>query len=167
MTPEPVQIDSALIGGGGGYGEESKHATPTRDVLAASIEDLRSRGIRNPGQFASLGADAIRDTLRWFDAQNGRIGLGVLVNELRAGGKPGWKPQRQSVSVTEQRDIGEQIQAWLKVQLPELADHPAAIAAVVRLRFLHGKGNVTRSKHGELIRAAAENFDRRYGREVA
>src|SRR6185312_17386846 len=67
-------------------------ATSTRDELAAALNDLRERGVNNPTEFRSLGVDTIRDTIRWFDAQGGRVTAGVLVIELRSGGKPGWRP---------------------------------------------------------------------------
>lgn len=62
-----------------------------------------------------------------------------------------------------QVQFGKDIQRWLRVSFPEFADHPAAVATVIRLRFLVGRGRVTRAEHGDLIRAAVEHFDAENG----
>jgi hypothetical protein len=138
--------------------------------LAAALENLRARGVTKPDEFAALGADVIDDTIRWFDAQDGRVGAGVLVNELRAGGKPGWTPQAsRSASVADtQREYGESITAWLTKHLPELdrpgwGPHPAAVAAVIRIHHRDGKTALSKSKHAAEIRQAVRDWVAKWG----
>jgi hypothetical protein len=153
-------------------------------VLAAAINELRVRGIGEPEQFVSLGADAIIGACHWFDDQRGRVGLGVLVNELRAGGKPGYDARRSTLE--REREYGQSIVDWLGEKFPDLckvpervvagcrecfgdvdADalargrtpNPAAQAAVARLHQRYGKGQLTVKEHGSEIRAAARAFN--------
>jgi hypothetical protein len=164
--------------------QNGKQATSAVDVLAAAINELRIRGIGEPEQFVSLGADAIIGACHWFDDQRGRVGLGVLVNELRAGGKPGYDARRSSLE--RQREYGQSIADWLAQKFPDLcrldervvvacrecfgdvdADalardrtpHPAAQAAVARLHQRYGKGQLTVKEHGPEIRAAVRASD--------
>lgn len=61
-----------------------------------------------------------------------------------------------------QEQYGRDIQDWLRSQFPELcspAPHPAAIAAVIRLRWLEGPGKVTAAEHGQVIRDSVRRFD--------
>ena len=156
------------------------------DELAAAIEDLRLRGVVNPEQFASLGVVTIAATCRWFDDQGSRVGPGVLVMELRNGGRRQYDGLRRSV-LDSQREYGEQIEAWLTAKFPDLcktdsriiaaerklgdlplADrlaaaarpHIAARAAVIRLHARDGRG-LTVKQHGPEIRAAAKAYDKR------
>lgn len=136
-------------------------------MLAAALKSLIDRGISNPQQFADLGVEAIEGTCRWFDAQSGRVGTGVLVHELRAGGKPNWSgPSSSSGSelLKEQVRYGDEIQAWLCQHFPECGPHPAAIAAVVRMHFLYGKGRLTVTEHGAEIRGAVARWEGRWGK---
>jgi hypothetical protein len=130
-------------------------------VLAAAVESLRVRGISDPERWASLGADAIDGAVRWYDAQNGRVNTGVLVSELNAGGKPGWR----RAGVNPDDDYAEQVNRWLRTQFPDLVDdqghpHPAAIVAVMRLHYTVGRGRLTRTEHGPLIRGHVAYFDK-------
>ncbi|GAC1603198.1 MAG: hypothetical protein NVS3B21_31650 [Acidimicrobiales bacterium] len=140
--------------------------TSTEDVLAVAIQALRERGILNHDQFAAIGAEAILGACRWFDAQKGRVGQGVLVMELKAGGKPGWQPKPSSV-VDQQREYGNRICDWLSESFPDLCDakwgpHPASIAAVIRLHYAEGKGSLRKGEHGPVIRKAVRDFNKQY-----
>lgn len=131
-------------------------ATSTVDELAAALNELRLRGVTNPDEFASLDAAVIRDTVRWFDGQGDRVTAGVLVLELRKGGR---KPQRSVAD--EQREYADSIVSWLNQHFPEFQQrlgnpHPAAVAAVIRLHYRDGKGNLTVRKHGGEVRAAVK-----------
>ena len=137
------------------------------DVTRAALDALKERAIDNPEQYLKLAApDRILATCRWYDEQGGRVGPGVLVMELRAGGKPAtWSPQAERSLLDEQRVYGDSIAAWLHEKFPALCDpdpHPAAIAAVIRLHFKHGKGRLTVAEHGAEIRAAVADFKRRF-----
>jgi hypothetical protein len=60
-------------------------------LLAAAIDALEERGISNPKSFLEFAdPDGILGACRWFDDQKGRVGTGLLVLELRGGGKPGY-----------------------------------------------------------------------------
>lgn len=140
----------------------SKHATSTRDVLAAALDELRARGIHNPEQFSHLDADAITRTVAWYDQQNGRVGTGVLVAELRAGGK----------TAAKRKDAGRSyetlIRSWLNEHFPEYKQpsgnpHPGAITALIRLHHQHGKTGVTKAEHGAEIRDSVRAFNEKWG----
>lgn len=133
-------------------------------ALASQLQALRDRGVTNPDEFAFLDAKAIAETIRWFDAQNGRVGAGVLRIELRNGGR---KPAALSLTQRE-ADYGRGIVEWLSENFPELCDpkwgpHPAAVSAVIRLDFRDGKANRSKRGWGREIRGAVGEFDRRYG----
>lgn len=132
-------------------------------ALASQLQALRDRGVTNPDEFASLDAEVIAETVRWFDAQNGRVGAGVLRIELRNGGrKPPGKPVLDA-----EAEYGRGIVAWLTENFPELCDpkwgpHPAAVAAVIRLDFRDGKANRSKRAWGREIRGAVAEFDRKF-----
>lgn len=170
MIPEADRSRSVLIGEERRGEESGKHATSTRDVLAAAINDLRLRGIANPEQWSALGAEAINGTIRWFDAQNGRVGPGVLIRELQAGGKPAWNPSMQHPRsmLDREREYGEQVWSWLARHFPDLdrpgwGPHPAAVACVLRLHQRDGRGSVTVARHGAEIRAEVRRWVRKWG----
>lgn len=165
MTLEDRTNDSVLKGEERiGEGEELA-ATSTRDELAAALSELRDRGVNNPDEFRSLGADAMKDTVRWFDAQNGRVTAGVLVVELRRGGKPGWRPvvsAGQSAA-----EYAEQIVVWLNQHFPDLRQpsgnpHPAAAVEVIHLHHELGKGRLLPREHASRIRAAVRAFNEKW-----
>lgn len=136
----------------------------------AALKELRARGIINPEQFLDAATpEAILDTCRWYDAQNGRVGTGVLVAELRAGGRAGWQPEPRQRDVTaEQRAYADEIVAWLREHFPEVdrpvyGPHPAAVAAVIRLHWVYGKGRLTVREHGPEICAAVDRWEEAWG----
>lgn len=59
---------------------------------------------------------------------------------------------------------GQRVSAWLVENFPDLckdgSPHPAAFAAVIRLHGLYGKGRLTRSQHGPMIRSAVQRFQK-------
>lgn len=157
VTPPEVE--------GGSRRTSQLAATSTRDELAAAITDLRERGVTHPDEFRSLGADVIRDTVRWFDAQGGRVTAGVLVVELRRGGKPGWRPVVSSGQSA--REYAAQITAWLNEHFPDLQEpsgnpHPAAVVTVIHLHAELGKGRLLPREHAARIRAAVRTFNEKW-----
>lgn len=131
---------------------------------------LIDRGV-NPALAVSLlfehGAIAVKRTIDWYDAQHGRVGSGVLVSELRAGGSPHRTPSTRS-RLEGERHYGEQIDGWLSRHFADLrqADgrpHIAAVSAVARLHMRDGKGRLTPATHGAEIREAVRAFDREWG----
>jgi hypothetical protein len=127
-------------------------------------EALTERGV-NPELAGALvlrlDADAVRRTIAWYDEQQGRVGAGVLVAELRAGGK---RPPKQSTA-DEQREYADQVVDWLREHFPQWnrddgnRTHTAAIACVIRLHHKHGKHGLSVREHGPEIRAAVREFD--------
>lgn len=61
----------------------------------------------------------------------------------------------------EQVQLGKDIQSWLVRNYPGLEDHPAAISMMLRLRYLHGPGVVTKKEHGQEILAAVAAWEQR------
>lgn len=125
--------------------------------------ELKKRGVQT-SLFALLetaSLSAIRRTIEWWDRQPD-LGVGVLVGTLRAGGVTD-----QKRLLDRQREYGEQVEAWLAENFPELVRpregvHPAARTAVYRLHYLHGR-SLTKAKHGPEIRAAVRAFDEQWG----
>jgi len=121
--------------------------------------------VNNPTEFRSLGVDTIRDTIRWFDAQGGRVTAGVLVIELRSGGKPGWRPAVSAgQSATE---YAASVASWLSTHFPDLTEptgnpHPAAVVEVIHLHYELGKGRLLPREHASRIRAAVRAFNRKW-----
>lgn len=66
-----------------------------------------------------------------------------------------------------QQRYGQDIGRWLDAEFPDLHRHPAAVATVIRLHFLEGKGNLTKTKHGPLIRAAVRAWDQRWATKTS
>lgn len=178
MTPDAVRADTEGTPPGvraphaGAFDQTHTHnqtpvlaATSPRDELAAALSELRDRGVNNPDEFRSLGANTVKDTVRWFDAQNGRVTAGVLVVELRGGGKPGWRPAaRAGQSATE---YAAGIAAWLNEHFPDLTErsgnpHPAAVVQVIHLHHELGKGRVLPREHATRIRAAVRAFNEKW-----
>jgi hypothetical protein len=133
-------------------------------------QSLIERGI-NPPLAAKLAAGldgpAIERTIAWYDRESEKreITAGVLVAELRRGGRPATQ-----VSLM-QREIsyGNEIVAWLRRHFPQWnretgnRTHPGAIACVIGLHHRHGKGSLSVREHGAEIREAVERFDARHG----
>jgi hypothetical protein len=128
----------------------------------AIIGELRSRGVSNPDEFAQLDDSAILNTVRWFDAQRGRVGPGVLVAELRKNGR---RTKRHRLD--EQQAYADEIVAWLRRHFPDLdrpvyGPHPAAVVAVIRLHWRYGKDQLTKDEHGETIQAAVGKWEKQW-----
>jgi hypothetical protein len=132
-------------------------------------EELIDRGV-NPTSarefVAQLDAEAIGRTIGWFDGQSGRVGAGVLVAELKRGGRPA---QRAGL-IEEQRQYGQDITDWLRKHFPEFdrprfGPHPAAVAAVIQLHHRDGKRALTKRRHGAEIRAAVKRWEDRAATE--
>lgn len=136
-------------------------------ILIDDIQKLVDRGV-NPKLAATLAAQVdhatLNRTIDWYDRQNGRVGAGVLVAELKNGGK-------QAAPKTPQerdREYGEQIVEWLRKHFPEWnrdhgnRTHSAAIAAVIRLHHQHGTKHLSAREHGPAIRAAVQSFEERF-----
>lgn len=66
---------------------------------------------------------------------------------------------RYSDLLEQQARYAKAICAWLDRCFPDLHTHPAAVAAVIRLHYRYGKGNLTASKHGVEIREAVTRWD--------
>lgn len=130
------------------------------DIEQALIE----RGVNaNIAAWVSVWMEpaAVQRTIEWFDAQGGRVEAGVLVDELRKGGRP--EPRRTMLD--EQQAYGESITAWLSENLPDLVDergapHPFAWISVWRLHARVGKDGVSAEEHGDEIRAYVELRER-------
>src|SRR5215472_12951143 len=117
-----------------------------------AIDMLKDRGMDNPEQWAHLDPAVIKATVRWYDEQNGRVGIGVLVNELRKGGR---QPARRRDPLAEQQTYADELVAWVRRHLPEVdrprhGPHPAAVAAVIRLQWQHGK-RLSAREHGAAV----------------
>lgn len=126
--------------------------------------ELISRGVANPDEFSHLAAEAIRDTCCWYDEQDGRVGPGVLVTELRRGGR---RERQKSTPESRSAAYFEGVWSWLEENFPEWTmpgqrSHPAAFVAVMRLHTRHGRGSVTKAKDGRSIRAAVKDWEKRY-----
>lgn len=165
MTPDTHTNGSVLIGKDRSGEDKELAATSTRDELAAAMTDLRERGVNNPDEFRSLGAAVLRDTVRWFDAQNGRVTAGVLVIELRAGGKPGWRPTVTAGQSA--REYADQLASWLNEHFPDLKQasgnpHPAAVVEVIHLHHELGKGRLLPREHAGRIRRAVREFNTKW-----
>lgn len=164
--PDGFQADRAPArarGTRGGAGPRGPRPYPYQlpNACMHAIGLLRDRGMDNPEQWAHLDPEAIEETVRWYDAQNGRVGIGVLVTELRKGGRR--DPSRRDL-ITEQRDYAQQIVDWLERDFPDLdrpgyGPHPAAVAEVIRLHWRHGKARVSSREHGPAIRAAVARWE--------
>lgn len=132
--------------------------------LASQLQALSDRGVSNPAEFASLDAQTVERTLAWFDQQGDRVGVGVLVRELRNGGRKA--PARRDL-LGREAQYGRDVCAWIRKHFPDLCNtdwgpHPAAIVAVIRLHHLHGKGSLRPGTHGSQIRAAVEDWEHRF-----
>lgn len=85
LNVDPTEFSSSTV-----LHSQQAESTSTGDV-AAAVEALRARHVSNPESFLSAATpDAIMGACRWYDEQKGRVGTGILVMELRAGGKPGY-----------------------------------------------------------------------------
>jgi hypothetical protein len=64
-----------------------------------------------------------------------------------------------------EKDYLDDVVEWITVHFPHFCrsgkPHPAAVAAVLRLHGLHGRGSLTCREHGEVITAAVRDFDAR------
>lgn len=126
---------------------------------ASQLQALRDRGVENPAEFVALDAAVIDSTVRWFDSQRGRVGVGVLVRELRNGGR---RPPRLATDTLEREaEYGRRVAAFCEANF-ECGAHPAAVAAVIRAQFIHGK-SVEASVCRPFVAAAVERWDRVFG----
>ena len=137
--------------------------------LASQLQGLADRGVTKPEQFAALGVTAIAQTILWFDQEQTKrsVGTGVLVTELRNGGRR-QTARRASDLLDSEAEYGQKIVDWLEAKMPDVCrpaygPHPAAVAAVVRLHWRKGKGSLTVGSSGAEIRAAVQRFDERFG----
>lgn len=153
-TPSPFPVKSP-----------STAASPTAGDAADDWgQILIDRGVDSPSaQRLALQFDEqrIQAAVARFD-QAGNLGPGALVQAIHEGWEP--DPPRRRLTVESQIAYGEQIDAWLCRQFPDLCDpspHPAAISAVIQLHSVVGKGRLTRAEHGPLIRRAVATFDAR------
>lgn len=135
----------------------------SKQTLTEALRALQARGVGEHvfGDFRALDPAVILDTCRWYDEQKGRVTTGVLVEELRAGGRT---PSKRRSVADGRREYDEQVVAWLREHFPDLdrpvwGPHPAALAAVFRLHRTCGKGALTVREHGPVIRAAVKAFD--------
>lgn len=76
----------------------------------------------------------------------------------------GWGSAKAVGLLQREKEYGERVGEWLVANFPELCDgrhpHPAAFTAVIRLHGLYGKGRLTRSQHGPMIRSAVQRFQK-------
>ena len=133
--------------------------------VASQLQALRDRGVTDPAAHAHLGADVLAETVKWFDAQQGRVGAGVLVQELRSGGRRA--EVRRVASLTEREaEYARQVVGAIRREFPELCDpnpHPAAVTAVIRLHHVEGRVKLDNALHTSLINAAVKAWDERFG----
>lgn len=130
----------------------------------AAVKAMRERGITNPEELAGFAEPAaILRACRWFDGRHD-AGPGLLAKVVRDGGMRERLSERDSMLEREKR-YGLEIVEWLRAEFPEWnkdegnGTHPAAVAAVIRLHFKHGKGRLTKGEHGAVIRDAVCRFD--------
>ena len=178
-SPTNHALPSPRGPGANGDGARGGGELNLRDVEIA----LQARGVNAAlsSLLVKASLEAIARTIEWWDGLND-AGPGVLVAVIRKGGVL----ERVSL-LDQQREYGEQIEAWLTKNFPDLckidpriiaaerklgdlpladrlaADtrpHIAARAAVIRLHARHGRG-LTVKQHGPEIRAAAKAYDKR------
>ena len=133
---------------------------------ASQLQALKDRGVQNPSEFVHLPVDVIQQTVAWWDQQHTRrsAGTGVLVTELRNGGR---QQKAHTAATLTQREAryAASIVAFLAERFADLFDnglpHPAAVAAVTRLHFLHGKQGLTAAEYDAPVRDAVEAWETR------
>jgi hypothetical protein len=126
---------------------------------------LQARGVNATlsSLVANASLEAIACTIEWWDGLPG-AGAGALVEAIRRGGIV---PKHRGRS---DDAYGREIADWLTAHFPELRQpsgepHPAAVAAVIRLRYRLGPGQLTRREHGPEIRAAVKAHNRRFAQD--
>lgn len=129
-----------------------------------ALEDLKARGVSNPDAHASLDDAVIAEVIGRWDADPA-AGTGALVARLKAAERQGVTKRTTSTLDAQAKYAGE-ICSWLWQNFPEICDerfgpHPAAVAALIRLDFIHGKGSRGKSSYSREIRAAVKQFDAR------
>jgi hypothetical protein len=151
----PVPSTTSEVPGRSGGGELTIESLAielqARDVLAPVSSLLQTCSLQ-----------AIARTIEWWDERS-TAGPGVLVEAIRKGGIS----EQRSV-LDRQAQYGEQICDWLNEHFPALKQasgrpHPAAIAAVIRLHYEHGKGSLTPGRHGSQIRGAVKAWEKKWG----
>lgn len=126
-----------------------------------AVAAMQSRGLNNVDDLLSFATpDRIVGACRWWDGKRG-AGTGVLAQAIRRGGMD--EPSEQRDLLAEQK-YADSIVAWLRQHFPQFdrpvyGPHPAAVAAVIRLHWLHGKGQLTVQEHGPEIRAAVARWE--------
>ena len=125
------------------------------------IQVLRELGVNAADEFATLDAQVGNRTLTEWQRQSSDVNL--LVYRLRAALKA-QNAKSTSKLLSSEAEYGRQIAAWLARELPDVCDehgaHPAAVAAVIRLHYEHGRG-LTKTRHGAAIRTFVRAWEER------
>lgn len=147
------------------------HRQRASDLVDRAIAAMQERGITSPEQLladaASSASETILEACRWYDEQNGRVGAGVLVNEIRARVQRPTSGVGRPTPLDAQSAYQDQIISWLKQNLPKLCDahngqpHPAAVVAVLRIHARSGK-DVELEEHVDEIRTAVSRWKERW-----
>jgi len=183
-TYSPQRWDFVVVGGGMNRLDTNSSKPPTTTSSLEAESELLARGV-NDSVAAKLGREADPDlVVAWcsYAAAHPSMGPGAIVTAIRRGLKPA---QRRS-DLEEQKRYGESIAEWLLASMPEAcgvspeivawerrvygdeaaeglarADgpHPAAVAAVLKLHYQHGRRSLTVGEHGQLIRDAVAASD--------
>ena len=131
---------------------------------------LKDRGVSDSllSEFASLPEQTVLTIITRFDADES-ASVGALVFRLRQAVKKQAEPapSKQNLMAREAQ-YGKDVAAWIEAEMPELCrpkwgPHPAAVAALIRLDFVHGKTNRRKSTHGPVVRAAVKDWERKFG----
>ncbi len=176
MTLEPFRPDKE------GKGKEGNTYVRTTTTEERSIRELEAHGIADAERLLRFATpDAIIGACRWHDHLPGTPGTGVLVNAIKAGGKPGWQPEERRIDIAARSaSYQAEVWQWIADNFPECcgtdprlvelerqlhgdawADrlaastlpHPAAVNAVFHLHRKHGR-SLTVTEHGPAIRRA-------------
>jgi len=145
---------------------------------AAAAKALEERGLRGIDQLLQANTPVeILGWCRWWDQQRG-VGIELLASRIFTGKSA---PKAPGVGLDGQKAYGERVRRWLLEKLPDVCrddprvvewegrlygdgaivssvpePHPAAVAAVLRLHWRHGKGALTVREHGPEIRSAVK-----------
>lgn len=146
------------------------HTADRSQPSASGRQDLLSlaeRGVSTPEEFAALPEQVIVRHVQRYD-NDPDVTVGALVFRLRQEvaklSRPA-SPMSRDLMARE-AEYGREIVQTLTSHFPELCGengpHPAAVAAVIRLHWRNGRGNLRVKRDGSAVRAAVAEFNRRW-----
>lgn len=127
--------------------------------MDGALAELRARGLDEPYArrlVEQFPQERIWRAVEYFDGLTD-VGPGLLVTAIREGRQP--ISARRDL-MADQQKYADAIVAWLREHFPDLdrpifGQHPAAVAAVIRLRWRYG----TADGHEPEVRAAVERWE--------